>query len=35
MMPLQAAWFVLYLNTLFIKTRDEGRVVKKAFYFAV
>jgi putative transposase len=33
--PLQAVWPILYLNALFLKVRDEGRVVKKALYIAV
>src|SRR5262245_55978817 len=33
--PLQAVWPILYLDALFLKARDEGRVVKKALYIAV
>jgi transposase-like protein len=33
--PLQAIWPILYLDALFLKVRDEGRVVKKALYVAV
>jgi len=32
---LQAVWPILYLDALFLKVRDEGRVVKKALYVAV
>jgi putative transposase len=32
---LQAIWSALPLNALFIKVRDEGRVVNKALYIAV
>jgi transposase-like protein len=28
--PLQAVWPILYLDALFLKVREEGRVVKKA-----
>lgn len=33
--PLQSVWPILYLDALFLKVRDEGRVVKKALYIAV
>ncbi|MFN7946075.1 MAG: IS256 family transposase [Blastocatellia bacterium] len=33
--PLQAVWPILYLDALFLKVRDEGRVVRKALYVAV
>jgi transposase-like protein len=33
--PLQAVWPILYLDALFLKVRDEGRVIKKALYIAV
>jgi putative transposase len=33
--PLQAVWPILYLDALFLKVRDEGRVIKKALYVAV
>lgn len=33
--PLQAVWPILYLDALFLKVRDEGRVFKKALYIAV
>jgi len=31
----QAVWPILYLDALFLKARDEGRVIKKALYIAV
>ena len=33
--PLAAVWPILYLDALFLKVRDEGRVVTKALYVAV
>jgi transposase-like protein len=33
--PLQAVWPILYLDALFLKVREEGRVIKKALYVAV
>jgi putative transposase len=32
---LQAVWPILYLDALFLKVRNEGRVIKKALYIAV
>ncbi len=33
--PLEAIYPILYLDALFVKVRDEGRVVKKAVYLAL
>ncbi len=33
--PLASVWPIIYLDALFLKVRDEGRVVKKALYVAV
>lgn len=33
--PLAEVWPILYLDALFLKVRDEGRVVSKALYLAV
>lgn len=33
--PLAEVWPILYLDALFLKVRDEGRVVTKALYLAV
>ncbi len=33
--PLEAIYPIVYLDALFVKVRDEGRVVKKAIYLAL
>lgn len=33
--PLRAIYPIIYLDALFVKVRDEGRVVKKAVYLAL
>lgn len=33
--PLAAVWPIVYLDALFLKVRDEGKVVTKALYLAV
>jgi putative transposase len=33
--PLERIWPILYLDALFLKVRDEGKVVTKALYLAV
>jgi putative transposase len=33
--PLAAVWPIVYLDALFLKVRDEGKVVTKALYVAV
>ncbi len=33
--PLEAIYPIVYLDALFVKVRDEGRVVKKAVYLAL
>ena len=33
--PLAAVWPVVYLDALFLKVRDEGKVITKALYVAV
>jgi len=33
--PLAAVWPILYLDAMFLKVRDEGKVITKALYVAV